>query len=298
MPSVTIPLNPDGTPAADFDFSFAVRTFPDSNTLAVPHTHTEELARLLELLGRAPKPVDENWTRRVDLTDDDIHQIAKHLRERHPYRSVRKRLVYETLLPKRPLPELVPTARMRLQKQDRPTGKWASRTASRDGLRARSLAVLHSDNVRQFIKDIDHVAGFAAHAASDRPFGFSLFNGQDSRSVQRCVWRVRQVELVSLLKFGEPRVYLSDQLPKMEELRVAKTRNLGEFEAGALNQLQSGEDIVIDSRLNRIRMLGATRAAKRCLDCHQVHHGELLGAFSYDIVRQTPITDAALYSSQ
>jgi hypothetical protein len=78
----------------------------------------------------------------------------------------------------------------------------------------------------------------------------------------------------------------------MEELRTAKTRKLAEFESGALSQLQAGEDIVIDSRLNQIHMLGAIRAAKRCLDCHQVHHGELLGAFSYDIVRQTPITDA------
>jgi hypothetical protein len=28
-------------------------------------------------------------------------------------------------------------------------------------------------------------------------------------------------------------------------------------------------------------MLGSLRAAKQCLDCHNVQRGELLGAFSY-----------------
>ena len=97
------------------------------------------------------------------------------------------------------------------------------------------------------------------------------------------------LDLVSLLKFAEPRVYLSDHLPRMDELRNAKTRALNEFEQQALPQLRNGEDIVVDQQLNTIHMMGAVRAAKQCLDCHSVRRGELLGAFSYLLDRKKPI---------
>jgi hypothetical protein len=94
-------------------------------------------------------------------------------------------------------------------------------------------------------------------------------------------WRVRRVELVSLLRHSEPRVYLSDNLPRMDELRKAKTRPLDGFEASALPDLLKGGDLAAGRTGDSVRVLGAIRAAKQCLDCHSVERGELLGAFSY-----------------
>jgi hypothetical protein len=45
--------------------------------------------------------------------------------------------------------------------------------------------------------------------------------------------------------------------------------------------LSHGEQLVVDEQPGEVRMLGAVRAAKQCLDCHEVPRGELLGAFSY-----------------
>ena len=97
------------------------------------------------------------------------------------------------------------------------------------------------------------------------------------------------MSLVSLLKHDEPRVYLSDHQPVMSELRRARTRSLDTFEAEALRRLNAGEDIVTDTKSNRILMLGGVRAAHRCLACHQVHRGELLGAFSYELIREPSV---------
>jgi hypothetical protein len=90
-----------------------------------------------------------------------------------------------------------------------------------------------------------------------------------------------RVELVSLLKFSEPRVYISENLPAMDELRDAPTRGLDAFEQNGLAVLKSGEDIVSEHGPETIRALGALRALKQCLQCHTAAEGQLLGAFSY-----------------
>ena len=46
-----------------------------------------------------------------------------------------------------------------------------------------------------------------------------------------------------------------------------------------------GDDLALEVHTHRIRMLGALRASKQCVQCHQVPRGELLGAFSYELVR-------------
>jgi hypothetical protein len=93
------------------------------------------------------------------------------------------------------------------------------------------------------------------------------------------------------LKHETPRVYESDHLPRMEELSsaTAKTRELGKFEAAALQKLLEGEEIHTAGTPNRIEMLGAVRASKQCLQCHEVPRGTLLGAFSYELRRDPPI---------
>jgi hypothetical protein len=87
------------------------------------------------------------------------------------------------------------------------------------------------------------------------------------------------------LKYDQPVAYVSNNLPKMDELRDAPTRPLDAFEQEALAALQQGEDLMLEGRPGHMRMLGSLRAAKQCLRCHQVSRGALLGAFSYKLVR-------------
>ncbi len=118
------------------------------------------------------------------------------------------------------------------------------------------------------------VAGFQSHAASMSP---------TSNLDEQTTITLNRLELVSLLKYPEPRVYVLDQLPRMDQLSAknAPTRSLDEFEAASLSQLRTAEDLVIDESQTPVRMLGSLRASSRCLDCHNVQRGELLGAFSY-----------------
>jgi hypothetical protein len=94
---------------------------------------------------------------------------------------------------------------------------------------------------------------------------------------------------VSLLKFDEPRVYVLDHLPRMDQLSAENvpTRALDEFETKALAKLWSDEDVVVENNGDDYRMLGSLRAAKQCLECHTAERGELLGAFSYSL-RKNP----------
>jgi hypothetical protein len=118
------------------------------------------------------------------------------------------------------------------------------------------------------------VVGFIPHAFHRHPL-------QDAK--ERPKWSIDLVELVSLLKFDEPRIYVLDHLPRMDQLSsdTTPTRELNEFEALALEKLRSQEDLVVHREGDEYQMLGSLRAAKQCLDCHNVQRGELLGAFSY-----------------
>jgi hypothetical protein len=102
-------------------------------------------------------------------------------------------------------------------------------------------------------------------------------------------WALRRLELVSLLKHERPQVYVSGELPKMENMKKSPTRDLDAFEAEGLKKLQAGEDLHTDATLNRIRMVGSLRARTECLDCHHGERGQLLGAFSYEILRDPPL---------
>jgi mono/diheme cytochrome c family protein len=102
-------------------------------------------------------------------------------------------------------------------------------------------------------------------------------------------WLVSRLELVSVWKSETPAVYASGSLPRMQELKTAKTRPLTDFEAKALKALREGEEVVTEATPNEIRMVGAVRAAKQCTACHEVKRGTLLGAFSYDLRRDPPV---------
>ena len=125
-----------------------------------------------------------------------------------------------------------------------------------------------------YIQDREHVAGFVSHR-------FLLPPTLDSKEN----WEIQDLALVSLLKFDEPAVYISQHLPRMDELRDAPTRRLDNFEREALEGLRQGENLQVRSSPNQIRMLGAIRSLRQCASCHGTERGELLGAFSYKLRR-------------
>jgi hypothetical protein len=122
-----------------------------------------------------------------------------------------------------------------------------------------------------FIQDRQHVAGFQAH--------------QFNALVEPQAWRVRRLELVGLVLAEEPRVYVTESLPRMDLIRGVPTRGLDLFEELGLEELERGEDIFIREATAGLRMLGAVRSAKQCLACHCGKRGVLLGAFSYFLER-------------
>jgi hypothetical protein len=131
---------------------------------------------------------------------------------------------------------------------------------------------LHPDGFGWIATPRVRVAGFIPHA-------FHQAVKQDGSD--RCT--VERLELVSLLKFDSPRVYVLDHLPRMDQLsgNDVPTRELDEFELRALQKLRTQEDVVIESYEDTTKMLGSLRAGQQCLECHSVQRGELLGAFSY-----------------
>ena len=154
-----------------------------------------------------------------------------------------------------------------------------------------NLWELHRDSVLDFInsegfgyvKDREHVRGFQVHQFHSPP---NLPSSNQER------WLIQKVELVSLLTHDEPVVYISNHLPRMDELRAAPTRSLTDLEKQGLESLKGGDDLKVQSSDNRIQVLGSIRAVTQCMKCHEVNRGELLGAFSYylkrDSVAQSP----------
>lgn len=134
-----------------------------------------------------------------------------------------------------------------------------------------------------YVQDREHVAGFQSHRFTKFPTDPAPWE-QPARKPPAESWQVVRLDLVSLLKHEEPVAYVSENLPRMDELRDAPTRALDEFERRALEQLRSAEDVVIDERPDRIRMVGSLRAGHDCRKCHAVERGDLLGALTYELV--------------
>jgi hypothetical protein len=131
-----------------------------------------------------------------------------------------------------------------------------------------------------FFKDRRHVAGFQPHQFSQAP-----------DSTER--WEVRRLELVGLLLHEKPVAYVTEHLPRMDELGEAATRSLDSFEASALERLRRGEDLLYTEASGAMRMLGSIRSVKQCVGCHGGERGDLLGAFSYTLRRTAADSSAA-----
>ena len=157
--------------------------------------------------------------------------------------------------------------------------------AGREGVARGTIHSAHERSRRDFLDPEGfgyirtpriEVAGFIQHAFHHHPMAGDPLQSK---------WRLQRLELVSLLKFDEPRVYVLDHLPRMDQLsnETAPTRELNEFESSALAKLRCDEDIVVKRAGANVQMLGSLRAAKQCLECHNVQRGELLGAFCYQL---------------
>jgi hypothetical protein len=81
----------------------------------------------------------------------------------------------------------------------------------------------------------------------------------------------------------------------MDQIAYTAHRELNDFESAALAKLISQEDVVVDQTPERIQMVGALRAGKTCLECHEGQRGKLLGAFSYELA---PVPDPDPESAQ
>lgn len=145
-----------------------------------------------------------------------------------------------------------------------------------------------------YVKDLRSVAGFRGHAFRVPSALLSLGARTVSAGMKPTStrWRIERLELVSLIKQETPAVYVSEHLPRMDELQQAKTRPLDDFERRSLTELVGGQDLLYEEQLNDIRMVGAVRAATQCLECHVVKRGALLGAFSYRLFRDPPLKAA------
>jgi hypothetical protein len=121
-----------------------------------------------------------------------------------------------------------------------------------------------------YVKDRQHVAGFLSHRFSKVPEPL-------------VEWKIHRLDLVSLLLHSEPQVYVSDYLPRMDELKKSAVRPLDPFEIAALKKLREGEDLVTGKHTGGMRMFGSIRTTQQCIQCHGGKRGDLLGAFTYEL---------------
>jgi hypothetical protein len=165
------------------------------------------------------------------------------------------------------------------QPASHPRPEWSpGLLATTNGLNQDELDYLHLQSVIDFVnapgfgfvKDRQHVAGFQSHQFSQVP--------DPAKS-----WTVDRLELVGLVLHDQPVAYVSPSLPKMDDLREAPTRDLDGFEAVGLEALLRGDQLFVSLVPPALRMLGAVRNVKQCIDCHGGERGDLLGAFSYTL---------------
>lgn len=157
------------------------------------------------------------------------------------------------------------------------------------------LEFLHQSAVYNFVdptrmgyaRSRSEVAGFESH-------GLSSLERNEYNAPANPDWLVTRLELVSLLRHAEPRVYVAASLPEMDKLADVPNRPLNNFEQIALPQLAAQQDIVVNQQPDRIQMLGALRAGKSCFECHHGDRGKLLGAFSYEFAPLTNQKDASI----
>lgn len=121
------------------------------------------------------------------------------------------------------------------------------------------------------------------------------------RTMRERVWLLRDQKLMSVNAKSGPAVYLLDAKPEHDQVKEkpaatgenTPTRKLDDFETRALSRIRDGNDVAMQSSQDEMRVLGAVRARKECLECHKTEVGHLLGAFTYTLNLQTDATPEA-----
>ncbi len=164
-------------------------------------------------------------------------------------------------------------------------------------LRAQLLHTLHDRQVQLFVKSpgsgverMPSMHKLRKNLLAKEVFPLPESEGEFEMPKDAPTWHIERLELVSLFKNNPPAVYASgDFTVMMFAIHDAKTRPLNAFEESNLASLKDGNEIKVQSERNAIHMLGAIRAGGECLKCHTTaKKGDLLGAFSYELRRETP----------
>lgn len=97
------------------------------------------------------------------------------------------------------------------------------------------LLGLHDEGASLFVNpaSLGYVAG-KQRAAGFVSHRFTIGQLPKWKADSSAGWAIARLELVSLLKHKEPRVYISAELPQMDRLKSVPTRKLNEFEWHAL----------------------------------------------------------------
>ena len=229
--------------------------------------------RLSEVEKRIPER--SNWLRENGLRM--LHEDAVALFVNSPGFGVARmplpnRWILEMGIRGEPVPE---QPGPRLDGAEWSPGEWTTPSTDDEGrigdLLVESIVGFVRSEGFGHVKDRRHVAGFKPHR----------FERNGPQPAER--WKLRRLELMSLLLHDEAAVYVSDHLPAMTETHDTPTRPPDRFERLGLDELRRGEDIYLAQVGDQVRMLGAIRSAMACVQCHGGGRGDLLGAFSYTL---------------
>ena len=202
-----------------------------------------------------------------DVTHDFVNSPGFGVGRMMPIAPTRESILRSIRVEPRPV---IPQASIDIVTNAAPAEKFSSREPDEPlfTMHHHSLLNFVNSNTFGYVKGNRQAAGFESHQ-----FQFPPHSPKP--------WRIETLELVGLLLKAEPAVYVSPNLPRMDDLRDAPARPMDTFESTALGRLRQGEEMVIEGTDSRWRMLGALRNAKQCAACHGGQRGELLGAFSY-----------------
>jgi hypothetical protein len=143
-----------------------------------------------------------------------------------------------------------------------------------------------TDRHQQAVLDFAYPAGFGSILSNRKVIDFLPHQVRSPISLDAEL-TLTNVDLVGLVMHDKPTAYISKSLPSMRELRDAPTRALDHFEQAGLEQLRQGETLFVRESGEHVRMLGAIRATKQCVECHGGQRGDMIGAFSYTLTQRS-----------
>jgi hypothetical protein len=150
----------------------------------------------------------------------------------------------------------------------RPSGGYLPRN-----LTFESCEEMHDSYLKRFVS--------AEGAGLTRMMTPALLDTSSTLELGKTRYGIETIELVGLLKNSTPVVYG----PRMHSIgppQRTANRAPDAFEVSALAGFSRGKDIVSRNDANALRCIGAVRAVKECVQCHEDKKpGDLLGAFTY-----------------